>query len=268
MTKQQKIAAIAAAGGVVAAIWVATHNNSPQLNPEKHLLIATWNVRGYPESADDRRAWFSSKLADMSPDIICIQEIANQSRVDTFIETEGYPFAAFLNSDDGQDNAIFCAEWVELNDIADPPGFKHPVQAAFVAYADFDAVIVTLHLMFTDEETREAEKALLADVAADMQQIDPDVIIVGDFNITETEIQQLADTLGMQVMIPLRQEGVGTTTGNNRYDHFLISPDLANEEAVTCEIQTYFDEAIASQVSDHVPVLAVFDADGDFRDRP
>ena len=68
--------------------------------------------------------------------------------------------------------------------------------------------------------------------------------------------------------MPKGQEGVGTTHANNRYDHFLISPDLAKEEAVSCRIQTFEGEDLetAKRVSDHLPVVAVFDTDEDFGD--
>lgn len=110
-----------------------------------HVLIVTWNVRGYPETEQDRREWFSDKLIEFSPDIICIQEIANQDRVDKFLANEEhFTSEVFLNSSDGQDNAIFTAEWVEMEDIPDPSGFQHPAQAAYVSYEGFDAVILTV----------------------------------------------------------------------------------------------------------------------------
>lgn len=111
--------------------------------------------------------------------------------------------------------------------------------------------------------------ALLEGIVAEMLGIDPDVIIAGDFNITEQEIQEIADSIGMRVMVPLEQDGVGTTHVGNRYDHFLISPDLANEEAVSCQIQTFAgdDLEIAQKVSDHLPVLALFSTDSQYRDR-
>jgi hypothetical protein len=61
---------------------------------------------------------------------------------------------------------------------------------------------------------------------------DPDVIIAGDFNTKEKEIEELAKEIGMRVMISEDQDGVGTTHAGKRYDHFLISPDLADEEGV------------------------------------
>jgi exonuclease III len=62
---------------------------------------------------------------------------------------------------------------------------------------------------------------------------------------------------------------VGTTHANNRYDHFLVSPDLASEEALSCGIQTFAgaDLEIAKRVSDHLPVLARFSTDTKYKDR-
>ena len=65
------------------------------------------------------------------------------------------------------------------------------------------------------------------------------------------------------------QDGIGTTHAGNRYDHFLISQDLADEEAMTCRIEVYSgdDLTIAEKVSDHLPVVAWFRTDEGFRDR-
>ena len=78
-----------------------------------------------------------------------------------------------------------------------------------------------------------------------------------------------ATAIGMEVMLPADQPGVGTTHANNRYDHFLISADLADEEAVMCRIKTYAGENLdlAKKVSDHLPVVAWFRVDEAFKDR-
>lgn len=260
MSKNQKIAAIMAMG-LVAAVWFA-------MQPEEHIVIATWNVRGYPETEEGRRAWFHEKLNEMGPDVLCVQEIANDDRVEEFLAEEAhFATAAFANSSDGQDNAIFAAGWVEVEDIDDPEGFQHPAQAAYVGYRGFDAVIVTVHLSWSDVAMREAEKALLEGVVEEMAGIDPDVIVAGDFNTTEEGIEELAAALGMRVMVPAGQDGVGTTDGNNRYDHFLVTPDLADEEMVSCRIRTYPGDETAWEVSDHLPVLAVFSTAGAYKDR-
>ncbi len=45
-----------------------------------------------------------------------------------------------------------------------------------------------------------------------MLEKNPDVIIAGDFNIKEQKIRELADSIGMEVVVPLVQDVVG-----NRY---------------------------------------------------
>ena len=201
--------------------------------------------------------------------MLCVQEIANRKDVIVFLSAENrFTKEAFADSSDGQDNAIFCSSSISMEDIPDPVGFQHPPQAAYVSYGGFDAVIVDVHLSWTNVEMREKEKALLKDVVLEMLKKDPDVIIVGDFNTEGIDIKTLADSIGMIVFTPAGQDGIGTTHAGHSYDHFLISPDLANEEAVSCHINTFdSDLDIAKKVSDHLPVTAVFKIDSKFKDR-
>jgi len=110
---------------------------------------------------------------------------------------------------------------------------------------------------------------LLTNIVNDAIRTDPDVIIAGDFNTTEEGIEELATAIGMRVMVPPGQDGQGTTHANNRYDYFLISPDLADEEALTSRIVTWTgnDLEMAKKVSDHLPVVSRFRADQRYKDR-
>jgi exonuclease III len=234
------------------------------------VTFVTWNVRGYPEKRQSDREWFTAALDRLRPDVFCIQEIANASKVTAFMLNEKRcALVAFRDSSDSLDNAIFASGAMTMEDMPDPGGFQHPTQAAYVACDGFDAVVVTVHLSWTNTAMREKEKSRLKDIVTEMLKKDPDVIICGDFNTTERGIAELAGASGMTVMLPAGQEGVGTTYAGNRYDHFLISPDLANEEAVSCRIVTFSgnDSTISRRVSDHMPVLAVFRTDSVFRDR-
>ncbi len=234
------------------------------------VVITTWNLRGYPEKEQTSRQWLNLQLLQMKPDLLCVQEIANQEHVNQFLSAEQrFTKAAFTDSSDGQDNAIFCTASIYIKDLPDPAGFQHPAQAAYVSCGGFDAVIVTVHLSWTNVQMRQREKILLHDVVLEMLKTDPDVIICGDFNTQGQDIQALAQSIGMKVMIPQGQDGVGTTHAGSRYDHFLISPDLANEEAVSCHINTYTGDDLktAKKVSDHLSVSAVFSANSRFRDR-
>ena len=235
-----------------------------------HLIIVTWNIRGYPESKPEYTAWLHKQIADAKADVLCVQEIANQGKVNTFMADDTrLKHVAFRESPDGQDNAIFTDDRVGLRDLPDPEGFQHPAQAAYIWYKGFDAVVITVHLSWTDEAKRAKEKALLKSVVESALKIDPDVIVCGDFNTTEADIRALAASLGLTVMASPGQEGVGTTQAGKRYDWFLVSPDLATEEAETCRIITFAgdDLEVAKKVSDHLPVMATFKTDGKFRDR-
>lgn len=224
-----------------------------ELDAAGNVTIVTWNVRGYPETQASDRQWFTRELDGLNPDVICVQEIANQAKVSAFQAKEKHCVSvAFCDSSDGQDNAIFAGPRIALEDLPDPSGFQHPAQVAYIAYKGFDAVVVTVHLSWTNVTLRQREKALLKEVVAEALARDPDVIICGDFNTTESGIEELAAAIGMKVMVPAGQEGIGTTHAGNRYDHFLISPDLAREEAVSCRIVTFAgsDLTTAQRVSD------------------
>jgi outer membrane murein-binding lipoprotein Lpp len=52
------------------------------------LMIMTWNLRGYPEKDAATRQWFSAELQKLRPDVLCVQEIANKAKVDSFLAAE------------------------------------------------------------------------------------------------------------------------------------------------------------------------------------
>ena len=126
-------------------------------------IIMTWNViRDYPESIPAKREWFSGQLVALAPDILAVQEIANQEKIDDFLANQtSFEKVAFKDSSDGQDNAIFATSKVSMENLSDPEGFQHPAQSAYFFYQGFDAVIITVHLSWTDVERREQEKDLL-----------------------------------------------------------------------------------------------------------
>ncbi len=255
---------------VLVAGFILISTGCARKNNNATVVITTWNLRGCPEKEQSSRQWFHQELTELKPDVFCVQEIANQDDINQFLSTEQrFTKVAFADSSDGQDNAIFCTSSIDMEDIPDPNGFQHPAQAAYLSYGGFDAVIVTVHLSWTNVEMRENEKALLRNVVLEMLKKDPDVIVCGDFNTEGKDIEELAQSIGMKVMIPAGQDGVGTTHAGHKYDHFLISPDLANEEAVSCHINTFIgaDLDTAKKVSDHLPVPAAFRTDSQFRDR-
>lgn len=234
------------------------------------LSVATWNIRGYPESRAEDTEWFHEQMNKLGAEVLCVQEIANSQRVEELL-TKNTPFTqgVFSAFGGGQENAILAVREMTLTALKAPSGFQHPVQAVFVAYRGFDAVVVTLHLSW-DESRRLDEMRLLEPLVRDMLEIDRDVMIVGDFNLRPEEVRSLAERLGMTVLLGSNQAAVGTLYSGNSYDYFLISPDLAAEEAQGATVVVFdgADLEIARRVSDHMPVLAFFACDERFRDRP
>jgi endonuclease/exonuclease/phosphatase family metal-dependent hydrolase len=256
------------AGGAAGQSSSATPPAATTTTSSPAVTFVTWNLRGYPEKDAASRAWFSGQLLRLKPDLLCVQEIASRGKVDQFLASErGFSWAAFVDSPDSQDNAIFGTSGVGHEDLPDPQGFQHPAQAAYVWAGGFDAVVVTVHLSWTNTTLREKEKGLLRSVVTEMLKKDPDVMVVGDFNTEGADIRELASSIGLRVMDPTSQ--TGTTHAGHHYDWFLISPDLADEEAIDCHVETFSsaDLATATAVSDHLPVVARFRTDEKFRDR-
>lgn len=225
--------------------------------------IMTWNVRGYPEVTFERQMWFSDVLSEYEADILCVQEIANNDRVSTFLTSETlYATAAFLDSSDGQDNAIFFGNSFEIIDAPDPVGFSHPVQLAYFYLDEFNAYILTVHLAWTDVSQRAAERTQLAAMAKGLMALDPDLIVAGDFNTTggpNDTIEGLAEDMGLTILVPTNDDG--TTCAGSHYDYILVSPSIMQEWSPTAEVITFDNDTIACEVSDHRPVLAHFDKD-------
>lgn len=234
------------------------------------LTITSWNLRGYPEQSPSLRHWFSQSLESLYTDILCVQEIGNQKNISEFLATEqGFDKVAFKNSSNDQDNAIFFAPTVQMIELPDLGGFVYPAQAAYFKYRGLDAVIINIHLAHTWEK-RIKERDLLVSIGRQALQVDPDVIIAGDFNTTGKPgdtIWGLASALGFKVAIP-RNSSIGTLYNSGKtYDYILISPDLYLEEAgPCCIIPTFDDEARAQAVSDHRPVSMCYWASSSFSD--
>lgn len=243
------------------------------------LVLMTWNVRGYPEPEDEeaRRELFSTTIAGIGAHILCIQEICNAQVVSDFVANEvGYARYAFTDDpSEPKDNAIFVASDVYVSDTSaiDPQGFQFHAKAVYVAYGGFDAVLITVHLTYGDDEQRQAEWGLLTVFVEAALEIDPDVIVAGDVNIKGDEdwdtIENLAATLGLAVLSPVGPNATPTNYAQEPkwYDHILVSPDLFTEEAIGSWTVLLADIGTANGVSDHRPVVAMFRTDPQFCDR-
>lgn len=252
------------------------HQPGPAIPPvvaqrDSCVCVATWNIRGYPERREEDTAWFRQQLQELGAEVLCIQEVANGRRLEQLLmDQQVFTKVAYSGIGTGRDNAILAGPDVDLDARDSPPGFQHPAQSAYVAYEGLDAVVITVHLTWGSGSRRLEEMGLLEPLVRDMLKVDPDLMIVGDFNLSPEQAESFAERLGMRVLMGDNQLEVGTLHSGSSYDYFLVSPDLADEEAQGATV-VVFDDAdveIARRVSDHKPLLAFFACDASFRDRP
>jgi hypothetical protein len=65
--KALKIAVIVVSlAGIASAVDIITDDE----DWGTHVIMSTWNVRGYPEKNQGNRTWFSEQLDEMAADII------------------------------------------------------------------------------------------------------------------------------------------------------------------------------------------------------
>jgi len=224
--------------------------------------LVTWNVRGYPETTLPRREWFSDQLARLDADILCIQEIANDERVEEFLQAEPlYDKGAFSDSSDGQDNAIFFKRDVQMVDFPDPPGFRHPAQLTYAICNGVGLFVLTVHLTASDPAERADERQALARFAHDIRFDYPDMplIVAGDFNTSGSSgdtIEGLVESTGLVAIEP---DGYAPTTCHgSHFDYLLVSPRIVELWSVKARVVRFDDDQMACAVSDHYPVIAEF----------
>ncbi len=264
---------------LLVAMWIASVACADE------ATIMSWNIRGYPEKSVEREAYVAETIRDLSPDVMCIQEIAGATQADIFSKRYAKRYVSG-ETDDGQDNAIFFAAdsfgpympsllfppiaeeyWSRRNRVLYlMQSFQHPATAAHVKIGGFDAVVITVHLSWTDKVLREDEQKLLGILYRAALKMDPDVVICGDFNLGWLDMVALtANEMEEAVICEPANSRLGTTWAGSHYDWFVISPDCASEEYVDTWIVDS-DSAVAREVSDHRPILAKFRTDEEFTD--
>ena len=252
--------------------------------------ILSWNVQTFGKSMKAKRQKAYESLIEQtfsrnrSVRVLAVQEISSleiAQNIDTMFPgpDERWKLQADRDSNDSMDNFFYTRDDVTVDCeriLFSGSGMremsKHPARIAHMRVGDFDFTIITLHLTYGHGSTEGTERELrhvldwvkkyLAKPNAD-----PDVIIVGDFNMpTEAgkaaSVRQgdrqwrpiediLADYPKLRLetdvngqrqpkateLIPLvddrtsrsRQNGGGPA---NNYDHFIVTGDLFDEEYV------------------------------------
>ena len=244
------------------------------------VTIASWNVRIYSTgSRDDAELELICDRLEQF-DLVAVQELRDQEVIDrtlAILQGRGQDFEALVSEGVGRGvleryGFLWRPEKVELVDVGgfypDPEDLliREPYWATFRA-GSFDFTLISTHNIWGDRVAdRRAEAALMDDVYAYVQAVDPaeqDVILMGDFNLPP-------DDAGFEelrgVLTPLFNADQRTVISDNEiYDNVWV--DLAfvaewtGETGIDVFDEAVFDDddrAASLAVSDHRPIWAKF----------
>ncbi len=291
--------------------------------------IVSWNIQTWGSNVKEgRRQAYQAILGHMfsegrSAQVLAVQEVAHAAGAENF--TGLLPGGAdrwnlsFEDSKDSQDNGFYTLKGVEVDcdrllflgtgtagEEADKGRSLHPARMAHVRVGDFDFTIITLHLTYQDGDA-DASKRELKEILKWLEGYfatkghDPDVILVGDFNLPTRRGKSLSNRASEGGWMPvedileehplfrreLDRQGrrkakateltafVDELTSRhqgepaNNYDHFIVSGDLLDEEFIQGSagpIPANFLHAVEKEkgvyVSDHYPISAGFRTGG------
>lgn len=242
------------------------------------LRLVTWNVLNFPGSTGEARApHFRTVLADLSPDLIVLQEINSEAGADQFLsnilevwESGQWLAAPFHNSYDSDRALFYRAGTLEVLSSGWIDTALRDIEWWHLSLGDSRSEfrLYTLHLKAgqgsTNENRRYGEALALR---TELDALPPDLpfIVAGDFNIyhdTESAYQLLMSVGAGQLHDPIEQLGHwhdniafapvhtqstrttsfggGATGGmDDRFDQILVSEDLLDDSGLDLLPDTY-----------------------------
>lgn len=275
------------ASGQVATVPPRTDDN---------LIVAAYNIQFFGERSHD-----NTKLAQVIQhfDVCGVIEVKGESELVKLVdELEaltgkdwGYGFGVRTHRPGGSYHEAFGAVWrkdrVELGDgviggIWDrEEAYRNDPYIISLKRKDFDFILGLLHTRWTDDEegTRENEVATLADYIAWMKGFidERDLILAGDFNYSlgSGPMQQLVQETNLRAIdknpkSTFKRDGSGWASS---YDHMFVGPGTTEYEEDTCDTldvtRVVFGDNLPMnmrkarrELSDHLPIFAVFDVSG------
>ncbi len=176
----------------------------PALGALGEIRVATYNLLQFDSAAATRYPYFRAVLAAANPDVIVVQEIANQTAVDAFRDQVlnatggpgGFSAATFTNTASNLDQALFyrAAKVSEISaGYAIIPPVTPPANSPRDAYrwqirpnddpsGNSDLYIYSMHLHSTDPALRQAQATDVRN-NADALPVGSFVIYAGDLNL-------------------------------------------------------------------------------------
>ncbi len=252
------------------------------------LDLASWNIENFPR-AEATPKMVADLIASMELDIVAVQEIENIAAWDELVarlpDHDGVLSShTYGNGTFQKVGYIYRAGMVTMSggtQLFDNDGFEFPrPPLQVVATIDdgvrpaYEIVIITLHLKagrgFDDRQRREAAMVTLeGHVRTTASGIDPDVVILGDFNeiVTETAGRAVFDPfLNAPTLYSLETEELadgGTVTfvpSGSMLDHAITTASIgAARTAVEVPKLNQTYAPYNGSVSDHLPVVVSFD---------
>jgi len=265
---------------------------------EDNLIVAAYNIQFFGDKQHDNK-----KLAQVIQhfDVCGIIEVKRESEVPKLVKelealTEkdwGYVFGVRTHRPGGSYHESYAAVWrkdrVELGDgviggIWDlEESYRNDPYVVSFKRKNFDFILALLHTRWTDdvEGTRKMEVAMIADHIDWMKGfiVERDLIVGGDFNysLNSAPIQQLLEETNLEALdsnpkSTFKTDGSGWASS---YDH-MLSAKIWTSEYVEGSCNTldvtkvvYGDNEPINmrkarrELSDHLPVFAVFDVSGE-----
>jgi hypothetical protein len=255
------------------AWWAAQNRPAPWHPAGSTVRIATWNLRQFSDRPNIDLRTIADVIVSNHFDIVAIQEVKKRGQeVDRLLNVLGPPWRATRFSDltGNFERFVFIYNGDHVQEIgsahfiasADAIVFdRTPFQASFRA-GNFDFVLITVHLSYSNVERRRKEAQALAHFVSQVPNWqEKDYIILGDFNEQKAGNLHYFDEIGWKSLNHNSTNLGGTQT----YDTLLIDPKYTKEWNGTSGAvdfdETIFhndDKRALDTVSDHRPAYADF----------
>lgn len=252
--------------------------------------ILTWNIENFPQIGNKTVNHVKTIIRNLDVDLIAVQEIGSISSFNNLLDS--LPGWSGVLSGDTYGNwyqktgFLFKSDLISMSNVQnifysdeDRYAFPRPPLAAYVQLKDgsgtkFDFTIIVLHLKaYGDEDSRLRRLAACEDLKEYIDDeiaagADPDFIVLGDWN------DIITDLVGSNVFNVFLEDqdhyrfltknlsGQFSYINSSLIDHILITNDANSEFGGGTTRVLYLDDefrAYPSEVSDHRPVVAVFD---------
>ena len=278
----------------------------PSSRLDENIILATWNIREFGRKARlEPSIHFIAEILGQF-DLIAITEVRDDlSDLDRVVAILGpywrVVFSDFIADRGGNRERVAylyderAVTFTGLAAEADPPRRKNaageyvaqidwwraPYIASFQA-GDFDFVLLTVHIRWgAGSAARVGPLKTLAEWVTkrrkDRHSVDQDIIVMGDFNIPDTDDATFGAIISGGLRIPKALRGVhgSNLAGNKRYDQILHFPRytkcftdrggvldfFAGDHGKLFPADTLTKREFTYELSDHLPLWIEVDVD-------